>query len=144
MEIVAHVMQNMQKCAYWKITLLETGIGVQTADLKADSFDMQASIGNDVLVLNLKGRVDTLTAPNMLSLFERVTAEHMINAVEIDCSELEYISSAGLRVLLIMKKECKSGVKLSGINQVVREILEQTGFDSILDVSEEQTAVFTE
>ena len=131
------IRQNMQKCAYWKITPMEAGIDVETADLKADSFDMQASVENDVLVLDLKGRVDTLTAPNMLALFERVIAEHKISAVEIDCRGLEYISSAGLRVLLIMKKECKGGVKLSGINQVVREIFEQTGFDSILDVSEE-------
>lgn len=131
------IRQNMQKCAYWKITPTETSIDVQTADLKADSFDMQASIENEVLVLSLKGRVDTLTAPNMLALFERAKAEHELSSVEIDCSELSYISSAGLRVLLIMKKECESGVKLSGINQVIKEILEQTGFDSILDVTEE-------
>ena len=136
-EQAENVMQNMQKCAYWKITPIDTSVDVQTADLKADSFDMQAAIENDTLVLNLKGRVDTLTAPKLLALFERVIAEHTIDAVEIDCSELDYISSAGLRVLLIMKKECKDGVKLNGVNHVVREILEQTGFDSILDVSEQ-------
>ena len=130
------IRQNMQKCAYWKITAMDTDVTVDTADLKAEDFDMQASVTGDVLNLSLKGRVDTLTAPKMLALFERVIAEHELSSVEIDCSELSYISSAGLRVLLIMKKECKSGVKLSGINQVVREILEQTGFDTILDIPE--------
>lgn len=97
---------------------------------------MQASVTGDTLILSLKGRVDTLTAPNLLALFERVKAEHALSDVSIDCGDLEYISSAGLRVLLIMQKSCPNGVKLSGINQVVREILEQTGFDAILDIAE--------
>lgn len=131
------IKQNMQKCAYWKITAMDTGAQVDTADLRAEDFDMQASITNDTLNLRLKGRVDTLTAPNMLALFERVAAEHKLSCVDIDCGELDYISSAGLRVLLIMKKECPDGVKLTGINQVVREILEQTGFDSVLDIEDQ-------
>ena len=131
------IKQNMQKCAYWKITVSDTGAEVDTADLRAEDFDMQASITNDTLNLRLKGRVDTLTAPNMPALFERVAAEHKLSCVDIDCGELDYISSAGLRVLLIMKKECPDGVKLTGINQVVREILEQTGFDSVLDIEDQ-------
>lgn len=131
------IKQNMQKCAYWKITVSDTGAEVDTADLRAEDFDMQASITNDTLNLRLKGRVDTLTAPNMLALFERVAAEHKLSCVDIDCGELDYISSAGLRVLLIMKKECPDGVKLTGINQVVGEILEQTGFDSVLDIEDQ-------
>ena len=130
------IKQNMQKCAYWKITVMDTDMAVDTADLKAEDFDMQASVTGNTLSLSLKGRVDTLTAPNLLALYERVKAEHELSAVAIDCSDLEYISSAGLRVLLIMQKSCPSGVKLSGINQVVREILEQTGFDSVLDVAD--------
>ena len=49
----------------------------------------------------------------------------------MDCSRLEYISSAGLRVLLIMHKACTGGVTLYGKTEAVEEILEQTGFDSI-------------
>ena len=131
------IKQNMQKCAYWKITVSDTGAEVDTADLRAEDFDMQALVTNDTLNLRLKGRVDTLTAPNMLALFERVAAEHKLSCVDIDCGELDYISSAGLRVLLIMKKECPDGVKLTGINQVVREILVQTGFDSVLDIEDQ-------
>ncbi len=130
------IKQNMQKCAYWKITAMDTGAAVDTADLRAESFDMQASVVNGTLSLALKGRVDTLTAPNLLALFERVKAERELQSVEIDCGALDYISSAGLRVLLIMKKGCPNGVKLNDINQIVKEILEQTGFDSILDVAD--------
>ena len=46
--------------------------------------------------------------------------------MEVDCSGLEYISSAGLRVLLIMHKACTGGVSLHGENGAVGEILEQT------------------
>ena len=97
---------------------------------------MRAAVVNGTLNLCLKGRVDTLTAPNMLEMFERVKAEHKLSSVVIDCRELSYISSAGLRVLLIMKKECNEGVKLIGITPAVREILEQTAFDSILDITD--------
>ncbi len=130
------IKQNMQKCAYWKITPMDTDTQVDTADLRSESFDMQASVMNDTLNLSLKGRVDTLTAPKLLALFERVKAEHDLQSVMIDCDELDYISSAGLRVLLIMQKGCADGVKLNGTNQLVREILEQTGFDSVLDIAD--------
>ena len=126
----------MQKCACWKITAMDTDVAVDTADLSSEGFDMQASLTNDTLNLSLKGRVDTLTAPKLLALYERVKAEHELSAVAIDCTELAYISSAGLRVLLIMQKGCSNGVRLTGINQSVREILEQTGFDSILDIAD--------
>ena len=130
------IRQNMQKCAYWKITTMDKSVAVDAADLSSESFDVQANVANETLNLCLKGRVDTLTAPNLLALYERIKAEHTLRAVAIDCGELAYISSAGLRVLLIMKKGSPDGVRLTGINETVREILAQTGFDSILDIAE--------
>ena len=130
------IRQNMQKCAYWKITPMDRSVAVDAADLSSESFDVQANVANENLNLSLKGRVDTLTAPNLLALYERIKAEHTLRAVTIDCGELAYISSAGLRVLLIMKKGSPDGVRLTGINATVREILAQTGFDSILDIAE--------
>ena len=130
------IRQNMHKCAYWKITPMDTSVAVDAADLSSESFDVQANIANETLNLSLKGRVDTLTAPNLLALYERIKAEHTLRSVAIDCGELAYISSAGLRVLLIMKKGSPDGVRLTGINETVREILAQTGFDSILDITD--------
>ena len=57
-----------------------------------------------------------------------------IHGVHVDCHDLDYISSAGLRVLLIMQKGCENGVMIAEINDVISEILEQTGFDQILTV----------
>ena len=130
------IRHNMQKCAFWKITPMEADIAVDTADLRSGSFDMQATVTDDTLNLSLKGRVDTLTAPKLLALYERVNAAHTLRSVMVDCGELAYISSAGLRVLLIMRKGCPDGVRLTAINPSVREILEQTGFDSVLDVAD--------
>ena len=85
------------------------------------------------LTLALEGRLDTNTAPEL----EQVLNDSLddITALEIDFANLEYISSAGLRVLLIMKKGTENGVKLRNINSLVKEILEQTGFDSILEIA---------
>ncbi|MBQ7505200.1 MAG: STAS domain-containing protein [Ruminococcus sp.] len=130
------IKQNMQKIAFWKITALDNSVAVDTSDLKGKGFEMKASVESGALVLDLTGRVDTLTAPNMLALYERAKAEQSFTSVLIDCDKLEYISSAGLRVLLIMQKQCPNGVKLKGVNSAVKEILEQSGFDSILDVED--------
>ncbi|WP_196810148.1 STAS domain-containing protein [Butyrivibrio sp. WCD3002] len=54
--------------------------------------------------------------------------------MQIDCHALDYISSAGLRVLVIMKKGCKEGVSLIGVNDLVSDILGQTGFSEILGI----------
>ena len=61
----------------------------------------------------------------------KTKSQESLDAVDVDCSRLNYISSAGLRVLLIMHKACKGGVSLHGENEVVSEIMSQTGFDSI-------------
>lgn len=57
-----------------------------------------------------------------------------IRKVRIDCHSQDYISSAGLRVLLIMQKDCKEGVSLTGANEVVSDILIQAGFSDSLDI----------
>ena len=67
----------------------------------------------------------------MLKLYEKISKDTVIDAVCVDCSSLDYISSAGLRVLLIMHKACKGGVVLDSVNSLVQEILIQTGFDSV-------------
>ena len=84
------------------------------------------------LELTLSGRLDTISAPNLLTFYERHKAD--IQSVHVDCEKLDYISSAGFRVLLIMQKGCVGGVTLKGINNVVREILEQTGFDTLITI----------
>ena len=56
------------------------------------------------------------------------------SGIHIDVSRMAYVSSAGLRVFLIMYKslENKEDFVMTGINEEVREILETTGFDQVL------------
>ena len=127
-EQAAAVLEGMKHCAFWKITLSEKDVELPIAEENRFHFD--ASIQSGTLSLALMGRLDTITAPSLLSFFEKINAEQAIEAVDVDCRRLDYISSAGLRVLLIMHKACKDGVSLHGDNEVVAEIIEQTGFDS--------------
>ena len=84
--------------------------------------------------VSLRGRMDTITAPELLKVWEAEKANQKITAIAIDCSDLQYVSSAGLRVLLMMYKslENKENFRMTGVTESVREILETTGFDQFL------------
>ena len=90
---------------------------------------------NDNIVIEIKGRLDTTTSP----LLERKIKETVIDRdlVIIDFKELEYISSAGLRVLLSIKKMLEaSGKKLEihNVNEVINEVFTVTGFVNVLNI----------
>ena len=129
----AAITETMTRYAYWKITPI-SGDKLDTEVAKSENFDLSAEFTQNMLTLNLRGRLDTLTAPGLLAFYEKTVGLYTIDEACVDCKDLEYISSAGLRVLLIMQKRCKKGITLKAVNDDVREILEQTGFDSILNV----------
>lgn len=128
-EQAAAIREGMKQCAFWRIT--PSGASVALPASEAEGFQVKASIQAGTLSLALAGRLDTITAPSLLSFFEKTQSEQPVDAVDVDCSRLDYVSSAGLRVFLIMHKACRGGVSLHGENEVVSEILAQTGFDSI-------------
>ena len=125
------VLKATEDVAFWKV--VSAGA---TGDRKEaeHSFAVYDELAGDVLELRVTGRVDSLTAPQLLEVYEKREAAGGIRKVRVDCHALDYISSAGLRVLLIMQKQ--HGVKLVAVNSVVKEILETTGFDSILEMEE--------
>jgi anti-sigma B factor antagonist len=77
----------------------------------------------------IDGRLDTLTAPEL----ERFLAEHYEGTATLtfELEKLAYISSAGLRVLLTAHKRMKGAMKLKNISELVREVLEMTGFADV-------------
>lgn len=98
---------------------------------KDKNFTLKSSINGTTLSFNLSGRLDTISAPELLDIFRN---SHDIKSVELNMQDLDYISSAGLRVLLIMYKALPSGgFKMFNIKPAVQEILETTGFASIFD-----------
>lgn len=86
------------------------------------------------LVFELNGRLDTLTAPE---LEQKIKDENVNEDLILDFKNLEYISSAGLRVLLSTKKLLNSKGKeltITNINDVVKEVFNVTGFINILNI----------
>ncbi|MBQ6026790.1 MAG: STAS domain-containing protein [Lachnospiraceae bacterium] len=90
--------------------------------------------GSTELTVYLEGRLDTVTAPQFES--ELKNAIEGISTLSIDCGKLEYVSSAGLRVLLsahkIMSKQGSMVVK--NLTEEVKEIFDITGFSDILTI----------
>lgn len=86
------------------------------------------------LVVSLQGRLDTTTAP----LLERELKESLgeITDLTINMEGLEYISSAGLRVLLLTEKVMnkQGAMKITNVNETIMEIFEVTGFSDILTI----------
>lgn len=82
------------------------------------------------LNVSVDGRLDTITAPD----FESFISQNIggVSYVTIDCEKLSYVSSAGLRVLLTAHKKMKGAMKLTGVCEVVMEVLQMTGFADIL------------
>ncbi len=86
------------------------------------------------LEISLAGRLDTITAPE---LDKEVRASlGGVEQLTLDFSGLEYISSAGLRVLLSAHKtmSSKGGMKVKNVNEIVQEVLDVTGFSDILTI----------
>ena len=95
-------------------------------------FAVDASIENGKFRAVIQGRMDTITAPELLKVFQEASGK--ADAIEVDVKDMAYVSSAGLRVLLMMYKSLKDKrrFRLLNVNDEVKEILETTGFDSFL------------
>ena len=89
---------------------------------------------NQKLTLALRGRLDTNTSPKLEAELKRSLSG--ITELEFDFSEVEYVSSAGLRVLLAAQKVMKrqGTMVLRGVSDAVMEVFEITGFVDILTI----------
>lgn len=90
-------------------------------------------IDGDCATLVLDARLDTITAPDLEKEIQSVSDA---KSLVIDCSNLEYISSAGLRVLLSAHKAfaTKGGMTVTNVCDMVLDIFEVTGFKEILNL----------
>ena len=89
---------------------------------------------NGTLRIAMEGRLDTNTAPQLEA--ELKTSLSGISELELDFSGLEYISSAGLRVLLAAQKTMSRQGKMTirNVNETIMEVFEITGFVEILTI----------
>ena len=86
------------------------------------------------LTVALNGRLDTTTAPELEATLK--ASLDGVTALNIDMKALEYISSAGLRVLLSAQKimDKQGEMKVNHVNETIMEIFEVTGFSDILTI----------
>ncbi len=93
---------------------------------------MQTRNENGTLTIILEGRIDTNNAPQVEA--ELLSAAEGQEKIALDAEQLEYISSAGLRVLMKLCKIRGEAVRVTNVSRDVYEIFETTGFTEILDV----------
>ena len=89
-------------------------------------------LNGNCLTLNLAGRLDTATAPELDAVVDSSMAG--VQDLILDMEALEYISSAGLRVILKAQKimNTKGSMKLVHVNETIMEVFDITGFVDIL------------
>jgi len=92
------------------------------------------SENGSVMTISLEGRLDTTTSPALEKELNEILPK--VNELVFDFSKLEYISSAGLRVLLTAHKMMsrKGGMKVTHVNEIVQEVFDVTGFSDILTI----------
>ena len=88
----------------------------------------------NALTIALEGRLDTVTSPELEA--ELKNSMDAAESLTLDFSNLDYISSAGLRVLLSAHKlmSRKGGMKVTNVNEIVKEVFDVTGFTDILTI----------
>ena len=91
-------------------------------------------MNGNTLEIALEGRLDTVTAPELEAELKDSTEK--ADALVFDLTKLDYISSAGLRVLLSAHKAMskKGGMKVTHVNEIVQEVFDVTGFSDILTI----------
>lgn len=96
--------------------------------------NIQKALSGAALTVALEGRLDTTTAPKLEE--ELRSSVDGVSRLVFDLAKLEYISSAGLRVLLAMQKlmNQQGEMVLQNVNEAVMEVFEVTGFSDILRI----------
>ena len=95
---------------------------------------IEKKINQDAVTLIVSGRLDTQTAPELEKELDAVLAG--LKELTFDMTNLEYVSSAGLRVILKAQKamNTQGSMKLTGVNDSIMEVFDITGFLDILTI----------
>ena len=96
------VRDTFREMFFWVMTVKQDQS--KTADAEDIPFSVRADLSDDHLNVSISGRLDTITSPELLSIYQDACKKGKIRAVTIDSQSMTYISSAGLRVFLIMRK----------------------------------------
>ena len=92
---------------------------------------IEKTVNGNSAVIALEGWLDTKTAPELSAVIEELPAD--VGEVTLDLKKLEYISSAGLRLIVALHKKMKSFTIVNTPDEVM-EIFRMTGFDKRLNI----------
>ena len=97
---------------------------------------INSTVNDNVCVLTVEGGIDTNTAPQLEQAF-RDNAENCEKMI-FDLSKVDYISSAGLRVIVVAHREMekKNGLILKSLSKNVKSVIDLTGFNKALNIEE--------
>ena len=95
---------------------------------------IEKKINNEEVTLIVSGRLDTQTAPELENELDSILSG--LKELTVDMTILEYVSSAGLRVILKAQKamNAQGSMKLTGVNDSIMEVFDITGFLDILTI----------
>ena len=121
------------KTVYIWVIRLDEGVKAEPRKTTMDGLEISHAIADGHLHLALRGRLDSISAPRLLELFQNMIDDQEIRRITVSAGELAYISSAGLRVILRMTKHVGQGnLTMEQPTELVLSILEQTGFSDVL------------
>ena len=87
-----------------------------------------------ILTIGLKGHIDSANAAQVEKEITEAWGQYPGSSIIVDCSDLEYISSAGLRVILRLRKQ-DSELKVTNVSSEVYEIFDMTGFTEMMEIT---------
>ena len=98
--------------------------------------EIKKNQSGDSLVVEITGRLDAATAPQLEK--ELNSSLEGIKILTLDFKQLEYIASAGLRVLLVAQKRMNKQGKMTikNVSNEIKEVLDMTGFINFLNIEE--------
>jgi anti-sigma B factor antagonist len=91
---------------------------------------------SDFSVVSVAGRIDTQTSPDFKSRMDELVSAGA-KMIVLDCSDLEYVSSAGLRVILIAAKAAKAAggdLKCCSMQNMVKQVFDISGFSKMISI----------
>ncbi len=100
-------------------------------------------VNDGQLTVALSGHIDSGSAPQIEEEINQIREENPAQSVVVDCEKLEYISSAGLRIILRLKKAVPN-LKLINVSSEVYEVFEMTGFTEMMDVEKAYRVISVE
>ena len=105
---------------------------------------MRTDLKNNLLTLYLEGRIDSNRAAETEAAMLEAIRKYPEADIILDTENLEYISSAGLRALMALRKHSENLIPVKNVSPEVYDIFEMTGFTELFDVQRALRTVSTE